>query len=144
MDESSPSSRRRARPRLELVLEASEPSVMAAPATHDLFADADDAQSVALTHIYVPVTVDPPRDLESQRRFDDFWRAQPMPTPEPPPVFMPLFPRVPLYQRKSFLFALLGAAGALALAMWIGIFVLLSTSGTDAPDSQEDVETAAE
>jgi hypothetical protein len=126
----------RRRPRLELVVESSETNVPAAPATHDLFNDSDDECGVALTHVYVPVTFDPPRDPESRRRLDAFWTAPPRAVPEPPAVYRPLFPRVPLLQRPAFLVALSVGAVA-ALALWIGIAALLWTSSPSSADVEQ-------
>jgi hypothetical protein len=140
LDDIAPPPATRGRLRLQLVVEASEPHVSAAPATYDLFDD--DAQSVALTHVYVPVSVEPPRDLESQRRFDEFWRTQMPPVQEPPAVFRPLFPPQPLLQRKAVIAALLGAAAIAAVAVWVAIFALLaSTMGSTDDEATSEVET---
>jgi hypothetical protein len=120
-------SARRARPHLELVAEVSASSIPAAAP-----APTDDA---AVTHIFVPVTCDAPRDPESQRRFEDFWVAKPAPLLDQATVFLPVFPRVPLLQRAIVLPALLSVAVIAAVAVWIAIFVLLSSSMSGAETS---------
>ena len=138
---SSASAGRRRRTHLELVTETSESNVLAAPATHDLFNDQDDESSVALTQIYVPSPKGTARDQESRGRFDEFWSSTPVSEPEPPPVYLPLFPRVPLLRRRTVL-AALGAAVVFAVALAFGTFALLaySSSGAEAEGPASEVK----
>jgi hypothetical protein len=129
--------------RLQLVAEASQPNVRAPAATHDLFGDKDGECSADLTDIYVPIVVDAPRDPESQRRFEEFWHTKPVPVQERPAIFGPVFPRVPLLQRTIVRATLVSAAAIVAVAWWVGIFVLLAApmSGAEASRSVLEVKS---
>ena len=112
----------RARPHLELVPDST--GAMAA-GTQDLFAD--DENDVAPTQIHVRVTFAPPRDLESQRRFDEFWLVEAAPEPEAPVVYRPVFPSTPFLQRPAVRTTLVCAAGIVVVGAWISAAVLVAT-----------------
>jgi hypothetical protein len=118
----------RARQHLELVPEST--GAMAA-GTQDLFAD--DENDVALTEIHVRVTVAPPRDQESQRRFDAFWLAPALPEPEAPVVYRSVFPKAPFLQRPAVRTSLVCAAAIAFVAVWICSFVLVATRLVGSP-----------
>ncbi len=109
----------RARPHLELVPDST--GAMAA-GTQDLFAD--DENDAALTEIHVRVTVAPPRDQESQRRFDEFWLAVESPEPEASVVYRSVFPSTPFLQRPAVRISLVITAAA----VWICSALFIATA----------------
>jgi hypothetical protein len=109
----------RARRHLELVPDST--GVFAA-ATQDLFAD--DENDVALTQVHVRVTVAPERDLESQRRFDEFWLVEAVPEPEAPVVYQSVFPPAPFFQRPGVKTALVYAVAVAVAAAWMSAYAL--------------------
>ncbi len=124
----SSQARARARPRLELVMSSPDWSASAAaPATHGIFDDEDDEYGAAPTQIYVPIVVEAPKDLESQRKFDEFWLTKPA-LAEPPAVFLPVFPKVPLLQRTGVRVMLLVAAAIAIVALFMAGFAFVASS----------------
>jgi hypothetical protein len=93
------------------------------PGTQDLFSDVDD---LALTQIRVPITVAPPRDAESQRRFEEFWLAPAAAEPEAPVVYRSVFPPPPFLERPVVRGVLVGALALAAVATLIGAFMQLA------------------